>query len=362
MAASADPYRLSSPRGSLFAMGLVLVLVGFVVLILFPQVRVAYLANIPLNTIILTVLLIGTLLAFRQVLRLLPEIRWVNAYRLGDPSVRANAPPRLLGPMAAVLDAHSDRSGLSPQALRSILDSIGTRLDESREILRYMTGVLVFLGLLGTFWGLQGTVSAVGDIIGTLQGGDDFGVLFEDLKEGLAAPLAGMGIAFSSSLFGLASSLVLGFLDLLGGQAQARFYTELEDWLTSLTGSDEGGAAQPANLRVDIGRALIPALQPLQSSIERFATAVNGQGPRPAGSASDTQTVKAIADLAEGVQGILHHMRIEQQVLKEQVASQVKGQSDLRGLLQKLIEETRGLRDDASGFRDDAAARRRGDG
>ena len=351
MAASADPYRLSSPRGSLFGMVLVLVLVAFVVLILFPQVRTAYLANVPLNTIILTVLLIGTILAFRQVVRLLPEIRWVNAYRLGDPSVRSGPPPRLLGPMAAVLDAHSDRTGLSPQALRSILDSIGTRLDESREILRYMTGVLVFLGLLGTFWGLQGTVSAVGDIIGTLQGGDDFGVLFEDLKEGLAAPLAGMGVAFSSSLFGLASSLVLGFLDLLGGQSQARFYTELEDWLTSLTGSEDGhSAAQPSHLRVDIGRALIPALQPLQASIEQMTTAVKAQDGKAGGhTTSDTQTVKAIADLAEGVQGILHHMRIEQQVLKEQVAAQVQGQSDTRGLLQRLVEETRGLREDARG-------------
>ncbi len=353
MAASADTYRLSSPRGALFGMGIVLVLVAFTVLILFPQVRSAYLANISLNTIILTVLAIGIILAVRQVLRLLPEIRWVNAYRLGDPGTRVGAPPRLLGPMAALLDVHSDRSGLSPQALRSILDSIGTRLDESREILRYMTGVLVFLGLLGTFWGLQGTVSSVGNIIGSLQGGDDFGVLFEDLKEGLEAPLAGMGIAFSSSLFGLASSLVLGFLDLLGGQAQSRFYTELEDWLTSLTGSNEGGAAQPSNLRVDIGRALIPALQPLQSSIERVATAVNGSGGKVAsGSGSDTQTVKAIADLAEGVQGILHHMRIEQQVLKEQIASQSRGQEETRGLLERLVAETRGLREDASGYRD----------
>ena len=122
---------------------------------------------------------------------------------------------------------------ISQQTMRHLLDSIATRLDEARDISRYMTGLLVFLGLLGTFWGLIETVGSVGKVIEGLKVGGDAGSLFDTLKEGLAAPLSGMGISFSSSLFGLAGSLILGFLDLQSSQAQNRFYTDLEDWLAS---------------------------------------------------------------------------------------------------------------------------------
>ena len=122
---------------------------------------------------------------------------------------------------------------ISQQTMRHLLDLIATRLDEARDISRYMTGLLVFLGLLGTFWGLIETVGSVGKVIDGLKVGGDFGALFDTLKDGLAAPLGGMGISFSSSLFGLAGSLILGFLDLQSSQAQNRFYTDLEDWLAS---------------------------------------------------------------------------------------------------------------------------------
>ena len=179
-------------------------------------------------------LLIGIILSFRQVIRLYPEVAWVNNFRIADPGLALDRHPTLLAPMAAILGGErTGRMSISQQTMRHLLDSIATRLDEARDISRYMTGLLVFLGLLGTFWGLIETVGSVGKVIDGLKVGGDAGALFDTLKEGLAAPLGGMGISFSSSLFGLAGSLILGFLDLQSSQAQNRFYTDLEDWLAS---------------------------------------------------------------------------------------------------------------------------------
>ena len=146
--------------------------------------------------------------------------------------------------MATILGDRAGRMAISSLTMRGLLDSIATRLDEARDISRYMTSLLVFLGLLGTFWGLIETVGSVGNVIQGLKVGGEAGAVFDSLREGLAAPLSGMGISFSSSLFGLAGSLALGFLDLQAGQAQNRFYMELEDWL-STTVRDLGGDAQP---------------------------------------------------------------------------------------------------------------------
>ena len=176
---------------------------------------------------------IGIAFAFRQVIRLFPEVNWVNGFRLADPGLAVERPPVLLAPMAVLLRDRIGRMAISSQMMRGILDSIAARLDEARDMSRYMTGLLVFLGLLGTFWGLIETVGSVGNVINTLKPGGDAGAIFDALKEGLAAPLSGMGISFSSSLFGLAGSLVLGFLDLQTSQAQNRFYTDLEDWLST---------------------------------------------------------------------------------------------------------------------------------
>jgi hypothetical protein len=227
-----DPYKLSSPRGFLLRMLLFVLLVGFIVLILHEQIRTAFLSNPGLNGLIFGVLFIGIVLAFRQVIRLFREVRWVNDFRISDPGMTLRDVPVLLAPMASLLGNRLGRASISTLTLRSILDSVGTRLDEARDIGRYLTGLLVFLGLLGTFWGLLETVSSIGAVIGGLSVQGDAAVVFDDLKRGLAEPLAGMGIAFSSSMFGLAGSLVLGFLDLQAGQAQNRFYNELEDWLS----------------------------------------------------------------------------------------------------------------------------------
>src|SRR5881227_3065725 len=233
MAQDIDPFKLSSPRIFLVRMTVFLILCALVAVVLYKQIWVAFLNNPGLNALIIGVLAIGIALAFRQVIRLFPEIDWVNGFRLADPGLAVERPPVLLAPMAVLLGDRIGRMAISSTMMRGILDSIAARLDEARDMSRYMTGLLVFLGLLGTFWGLIETVGSVGNVINTLKPGGDAAAVFEALKDGLAAPLSGMGISFSSSLFGLAGSLVLGFLDLQTSGAQNRFYTELEDWLST---------------------------------------------------------------------------------------------------------------------------------
>jgi hypothetical protein len=214
MAQDIDPFKLSSPRIFLVRMLVFLILCALVLVVLHAQIWSAFRANPGLNALIILVLAIGIALAFRQVIRLFPEVNWVNGFRLADPGLAVERPPVLLAPMAVLLRDRIGRMAISSQMMRGILDSIATRLDEARDMSRYMTGLLIFLGLLGTFWGLIETVGSVGNVINTLKPGGDAGAIFDALKEGLAAPLSGMGISFSSSLFGLAGSLVLGFLDL----------------------------------------------------------------------------------------------------------------------------------------------------
>ena len=214
MARDIDPFKLSSPRIFLVRMLVFLILAGLVVVVLHRQILNAYMANPGLNTLIILVLLVGILFAFRQVIRLFPEVAWVNGFRLADPGLAVARPPVLLAPMASILGDRAGRMAISSATMRGLLDSIATRLDEARDMSRYMTSLLVFLGLLGTFWGLIDTVGSVGKVIEGLKVGGDAGAVFDSLREGLAAPLGGMGISFSSSLFGLAGSLALGFLDL----------------------------------------------------------------------------------------------------------------------------------------------------
>jgi hypothetical protein len=231
-------------------------------------------------------------------------------------------PPVLLAPMAAILGSRIGRMAISAQMMRGILDSIATRLDEARDISRYMTGLLVFLGLLGTFWGLIETVGSVGNVIQGLKTGGDAGSMFDSLREGLAAPLSGMGISFSSSLFGLAGSLVLGFLDLQSSQAQNRFYTELEDWL-STTVYDH--AAEPGGTVGVTGE--------VRSAIDRLREAIDQAG---SGKAAST----AMVNLAEAIQGLVHHMRNEQQMIRDWVDGQAEQQREIKRLLEIMVRES----------------------
>ena len=323
MAREIDPFKLSSPRIFLVRMMVFLVLIALVVFILNKQIWTAFLANPGLNALIIAVLAIGIVLAFRQVMRLFPEVAWVNGFRLADPGLAVDRPPVLLAPMASLLGDRMGRMAMSAQTMRGILDSIATRLDESRDISRYMTGLLVFLGLLGTFWGLIETVGSVGKVIDGLKVGGDAGTVFDALKEGLAAPLGGMGISFSSSLFGLAGSLVLGFLDLQTSQAQNRFYTDLEDWL-STTVHDLGGEG-------DARAGGAPAGE-IRLAIERLKETIGDGG-------SSKATTAAMANLAEAIHGLVNHMRVEQQMIRDWAEAQAEQQKEIKRLLEILARE-----------------------
>jgi hypothetical protein len=223
-----------------------LVAVGCVAAFLSPVLITAFDNNPVLNSLILFILLLGILWNLNQVLRLRPEVTWLETYQTSRSRLAALPSPKLLAPMASMLSLRESRDSgrhitLSAGAMRSLLDGLASRLDESRELSRYMTGLLIFLGLLGTFWGLLKTVTSVADVIGSMSmGNGDMNLMFEQLKSGLARPLAGMGTAFSASMYGLAGALVLGFLDLTAGQAQNRFFNELEEWLAGLTRLSSG--------------------------------------------------------------------------------------------------------------------------
>jgi membrane associated rhomboid family serine protease len=324
MARDSDPFKLSSPRIFLVRMLVFLILVGLVGVVLYRQILEAFFANPGLNGLIVGVLVIGILLSFRQVIRLFPEVRWVNSFRLADPGIAVDRPPALLAPMATILGDRLGRMAISSQMMRGILDSIATRLDEARDLSRYMTGLLIFLGLLGTFWGLIETVSSVGKVVESLKPGGDATTVFESLREGLGAPLGGMGIAFSSSLFGLAGSLVLGFLDLQTSQAQNRFYTDLEDWLSTTVRDSDADATAPAGS---------PAISnDLRVAIERLRESIAETG-------SSRAATSAMANLAEAIQGLVHHMRAEQQMIRDWADSQAEQQTEIRRVLENLTRE-----------------------
>src|SRR6516162_5050469 len=322
MADNPDQVQLSSPRIFLFRMLVFLILCGLIAFVLQKQILNAFNANPWLNGLIVLVLLIGIVLSFARVIRLFPEVSWVNSYRRADG--RTARAPMLLAPMAAILGG--DRTGrlaISAQTMRAFLDSLANRLDEARDISRYLTGLLVFLGLLGTFWGLIETVGSVGNIINNLNVGGDADSVFNTLKEGLAAPLGGMGISFSSSLFGLAGSLILGFLDLQTSQAQNRFYTNLEDWLATTV--EETGAAG-----LSAGSGPLPAS--ITEAIERLRYSVNEAG-------SGKATTAAMANLAEAIQGLVQHMRAEQQMIRDWADAQAKLNNDIRRFMEILSRE-----------------------
>ena len=314
-----------------------LVAVMAVAAVLSAGLQRAFLANTALNLLIFGVLALGIAYNFRQVLMLYPEVAWIERFRRDRGGALADArAPRLLAPMASLLGERRDHLRLSALALRSLLDSIASRLDESRDISRYTIGLLVFLGLLGTFWGLMDTVASVGTVIrGLTAGGGDIAGAFENLKSGLALPLAGMGTAFSSSLFGLAGSLVLGFLDLQANQAQNHFYNDLEEWLSSQTRLSSGGP-----LSGDSGDASVPAyvqalLEQTAESLENLQrTMARGEENRITSNSTFMQMVDRLGTLTD-------HMRTEQQVMMRLAESQ----NEMRPVLQRLAESMEARRD-----------------
>ncbi len=317
---------LNTPGPFLRGMLVFLLVVGLCGAVLYQQIQHAFWANPVLNGLILAVLAIGILRAFGQVIRLYPEIRWVNAFRIADPGLAIEHKPVLLAPMATMLRDRTGQLSLSTSSMRSIMDSIGGRLDEARDTGRYLVGLLVFLGLLGTFWGLLDTINSVGTTINSLDTkGTDSVLMFEELKSGLSGPLRGMGTAFSSSLMGLGGSLVLGFLDLQTSHAHNRFYNELEEWLSGITELTPGGEQSG-----EVGQQLFGVLFEVQRTIAELSDRIHMIG------ASGGQGSESMRDVGRGLQEVVGQMRAEQKIVREWVDEQASRQAEMASALRDL--------------------------
>jgi hypothetical protein len=332
--------KLTPPGVFVLRMLIFLTLVGFLAAILHQQLTTSFMTNPGLNGLIIGVLFLGIVYAFRQVIRLYREIRWVNAFRISDPGLAVDHQPVLLAPMANMLRDRSGTFSLATVSMRSIMDSIGSRLDEARDTGRYLVGLLVFLGLLGTFWGLLETMQSVGAAIAALdtKGGESVAV-FDELKAGLAAPLKGMGTAFSSSLLGLAGSLIVGFLELQANHANNRFYNELEEWLSGITELTPGSASATDQA----SRQLTTAVYEMQRAVAELSDKLGRIGsagtfapelPPPVATGTD----EAVKDLARGVNQLVTLMRSEQKVVREWVDEQASHQAELAGALKALAD------------------------
>ncbi len=323
---------LTPPGVFLIRMLIFLTLVAFLAAILHKQLIASFMNNPGLNGLIVGVLLLGILYAFRQVIRLYPEIRWVNAFRIADPGLSIAHQPVLLAPMAAMLRDRTGALSLSTASLRSIMDSISSRLDEARDTGRYLVGLLVFLGLLGTFWGLLETIQSVGGAIDSIDtNSTDNVTMFSDLKAGLAAPLKGMGTAFSSSLLGLAGSLVLGFLELQASHAHNRFYNELEEWLSGITELTPGTSGSTDQ----VNRQLSSAILHMQRAVEDLSTRLSDQSMASA-IAGKGGGDEQLRELARGVNQLVSQMRAEQKVVREWVDEQAAQHSEVAQALKQL--------------------------
>jgi len=306
---------MTNPAAYLIRMAVFLAAVIGVTALLSPVLITAFENNPLLNGLIFMILLMGIGWNLRQVIRLKPEVTWLETYQTARARLAVLPPPRLLAPMANMLagrvthgrEGDTGRFTLSTTAMRSLLDGIASRLDESRELSRYMTGLLIFLGLLGTFWGLLKTVGSVSEVIGGMSSGaGDIEHVFEQLKAGLTKPLAGMGTAFSASMFGLAGALVLGFLDLTAGQAQNRFFNELEEWLAGLTRLSSGVLAESDGSVPVYVQALLEQTAENMEGLQRILT--RGEEAR-------IQASQAIIALNERISALTDTMRTNQQVM-----------------------------------------------
>jgi len=337
---SADPSashvrKLTPPGVFVLRMLIFLTLVGFLAAILHQQLFTSFMTNPGLNGLIIGVLGLGIVYAFRQVFRLYREIRWVNEFRISDPGLAIGHQPVLLAPMANMLRDRKGSFSLATVSMRSIMDSIGSRLDEARDTGRYMVGLLVFLGLLGTFWGLLETMQSVGLAIQALDTKGETVAVFDELKAGLAAPLKGMGTAFSSSLLGLAGSLILGFLELQANHAHNRFYNELEEWLSGITELTPGTVAATDQA----SRQLTTAVYEMQRAVVDLSDKLAAM---PLGAASNggpgAPVDDSVKDLARGVNQLVNLMRSEQKVVREWVDEQSAQQAELAGALKALAD------------------------
>jgi len=317
---------MTQPSAYLTRIIIFLVVVGGLVAVLNAPVVGAFMTNPVLNGLIVGVLLVGIVYVLRQVLSLRPAVRWVDTFRRNEPGISLQAAPSMMAPLATMLQEKKGRVSLSAISQRSLLDSIASRLDEARDMTRYLGRLLIFLGLLGTFWGLIQTIGALGDIIGDMSSdSSDLDAVFAELLIGLQQPLDGMATAFSSSLFGLAGALVLGFLDLQAGQAQNRFYNDLEEWLSSFTRLSSGGGG------LIEGDASVPVY--VQALLEQTADSLENLQRIMARSddarASGNQT---LMQLSERLASLTDQMRTERDLM----VKLAEGQMEMKPILQRI--------------------------
>jgi len=308
---------MTNPRIYLIRMLLFVLVVALLAGAFAPQVSNAFLSSVGLNGLIFAILIFGIVYICRQVFQLTREVAWIETFRTGRPGVSTQATPRLLASMAAMLGERKAKLTLSALSMRTLLDGIAARLDESRETARYLIGLLIFLGLLGTFWGLMETVRSIGSVISGLSvPTGDVGSMFEEFKRALEKPLGGMGFAFSSSLFGLSGSLVLGFLELQASQAQNRFYNDLEDWLSGQTRLSSGALVGEGDQSVPVYvQALLEqtadSLENLQRTIER-------------GEESRIHANQSIVTLGDRLGALTDQMRTEQNLMLKLAETQME--------------------------------------
>lgn len=316
----------------LVTMAVFLLAVAGVAYFVAGSLEAAFRANPLLSAVLVVVFVAGIVYIVAQTLRLSPEIAWVHAVQRNRLAVNEIEPPPLMGSLARLMEDRPGPLMLTPTALRAVLDGIAVRLDESRETARYLTGLMIFLGLLGTFWGLLRTVGSVGAVVGGLSMTADPTELFSALKSGLQGPLGGMGTAFSSSLLGLAGSLVLGFLDLQLGQAQNRFFIGLEDWLFASTrGSGRGLGDEAPNLNTV--QALVAQTA---QAIDRFrATVTEAEADRRDATAAIESLAAALGDLASARSRDVQLL----EAIEAGIRQIAEAQADIRA---QAIEEVRG--------------------
>ncbi|WP_171176098.1 biopolymer transporter ExbB [Ruegeria sp. HKCCD8929] len=320
----------SQPIRQILMMLIALGLSGLGVFVALPYVMPVFQANPYLNGFILLVFIIGVLACFYQVTQLIGSARWIEAF-VGGVEREETRPPQLLAPLASLLRSRGARMQISSTSTRSILDSVAERIEEEREITRYITNVLIYLGLLGTFFGLATTVPAIVDTIRSLnpQEGEEGLAVFNRLMTGLESQLQGMGVAFGSSLLGLAGSLIVGLLELFAGHGQNRFYRELEEWLSTITrvgfaSGDEGGAEVAV---------LAPVLDAMSEQMDALQNlfAANEQGQAEV-STRLGNLVDVIGEMnqrqtdTEGVIGALDRVAVSQDALLEHMRNQGPGE------------------------------------
>lgn len=316
--------QFSQPIRQILMMLIVIGLSGFGTFVAMPRVLPVFEANPYLNGFILMVFFIGVVTCFWQVIQLIGSVRWIEDFAAG--MERDGTPaPSLLAPLASLLRSRAARMQISSTSTRSILDSVAERIEEEREITRYITNVLIYLGLLGTFFGLATTIPAVVDTIRSLnpQEGEEGLAVFNRLMTGLEAQLGGMGTAFGSSLLGLAGSLIVGLLELFAGHGQNRFYRELEEWLSTITrvsfSSGEDGHSESGVIvavldtmaeQMDALKAMFAASEEGRSEITgrlgQLADAISEMNMRDA----ETESITASLDrVASGQEALLDHLR-----------------------------------------------------